>query len=292
MAVAKAQWQRRLRAALELRGMDLQDLPHIEGFPLKAAARANRDGDDYEAPDLLAEGVARVLDLPVEWFTEPDFDRWLASRGQGAGGEADQLQRIEKMLGLLTAEAGWRKGLHRPGKDICRAAGQGGQRITMTEPAQDRERVGQELGVGRNLGSGLHGSLLPAPFDPADHPMMNWNDVCIGGGGQLERPDSHPLPHRRGHDPDELPRLRAGRQERHPGLGVHDVRVAPDQLIEHSRAGRQLLEQRALDRLRELAHRSDDPKIGVEDHSVCHHSPTGSLPGPLEFSVEPVVRCR
>lgn len=42
MAVGKAQWQRRLRAALELRGMDLQDLPHIEGFPLKAAARGHR----------------------------------------------------------------------------------------------------------------------------------------------------------------------------------------------------------------------------------------------------------
>ncbi len=91
MAIPKAQWQRRLRAALELRGMDLKDLPHIEGFSKKAAARANRDRDDYLASEPLAEAVAKVLELPPEWFTAENFSA-VVSRGGGQPGAADELR--------------------------------------------------------------------------------------------------------------------------------------------------------------------------------------------------------
>lgn len=131
MVIPKRQWQRRLRAALELRGKQLKDLPHIDGFPKKAAARANREADDYVASDLLAEGVARVLDLPVEWFTVADFNEWLTTPTQGG---ADQLDRIEDMLKRLLNQA---QAAPAEGDDLAEAAGEALDQLGEDDDAVD-----------------------------------------------------------------------------------------------------------------------------------------------------------
>lgn len=77
MAIGKAEWSRRLDAALALRGRDLKDLPDVKGFAKKAAARAGHDSDDYEPSEMLAVATAKELGLPVEWFTAEDFDQWI-----------------------------------------------------------------------------------------------------------------------------------------------------------------------------------------------------------------------
>lgn len=96
MAIAKAQWARRLKAGLEIQGIHLADLPDIEGFPKRAAARAAHPSDSYMASDPLARSVADQLDLPAEWFTAPDFSAWLSSLRQPA--EPAALERIEAGL--------------------------------------------------------------------------------------------------------------------------------------------------------------------------------------------------
>lgn len=90
MAIPKSQWQRRLKAALEVTGQDMKDLPEVwEGFVKNAPQRANHDSDGYRASDALAGVVADYFGLPKEWFTVEGFAEWISRASTPAAGIAD-----------------------------------------------------------------------------------------------------------------------------------------------------------------------------------------------------------
>jgi len=87
MTLSKAEWKRRVEAALVLRGEELGDLKqpvHAKGLPVNAAARAGHDSDSYMPSHALALVVAELTELPVAWFEDEDW-RPLISEAREAG---------------------------------------------------------------------------------------------------------------------------------------------------------------------------------------------------------------
>lgn len=118
-SIPKAQWRRRFRAALALRGIEAKDFPVVlSGLPKNAAQRAAHFSDDYEATDTLAWVVSQELGLPQAFFTEPDLDTLLATRrsegldaaetvgdaelAEALAGLAEVQQQLQHVQGLLT----------------------------------------------------------------------------------------------------------------------------------------------------------------------------------------------
>jgi hypothetical protein len=100
MTLSKAEWKRRVDAALVLRGEELGDLKqpvHEKGLPVNAAARAGHDSDSYMPSHALALVVAEITELPVAWFEVEDW-RPLISEEAGAAMESDE------EIGKLKAE--------------------------------------------------------------------------------------------------------------------------------------------------------------------------------------------
>lgn len=100
MGLTKDEWGRRLKAAIELRGLDLQDLPaKLEALrddysvASHGPARAARAGDAQEPTRGMGRAVAAALDLPEDWFLVDDFDEWL-SREKSSAAEAEQADEI------------------------------------------------------------------------------------------------------------------------------------------------------------------------------------------------------
>jgi transcriptional regulator with XRE-family HTH domain len=103
--------RRRLDAIRTLRGLrqvDLAALVETDGHGKHDVGRLER-GDVHLSPSLR-RSLAHHLQVPEDWFTEPDLDRVIASRGAA---DPDQLDRIEawleqnqQLLLLIAAERG------------------------------------------------------------------------------------------------------------------------------------------------------------------------------------------
>lgn len=108
MALAKAEWRRRVGAACALHGLDLSDLADaFEGLPRDAARRAGHPSDDYSPNHALALALAERLELPVDWFEAEDWRPLVRSRLQAAGeSPATRLDLAALKAELLEGRAG------------------------------------------------------------------------------------------------------------------------------------------------------------------------------------------
>lgn len=104
MALSKAEWERRLKAILTLKGMDLADLKHVvheHGLPVNAAARAGHESDELMPSDALALVVARILDVPVSWFEAEDWRSQITpARAADDALQSLRLELLKEIRGL------------------------------------------------------------------------------------------------------------------------------------------------------------------------------------------------
>lgn len=76
MALTKAEYRRRLDAALALTGMKRTELPDLlerRGIKRHAASRAGHPSDDYVPNEALAFALGKILGVGQRWFEEPDL---------------------------------------------------------------------------------------------------------------------------------------------------------------------------------------------------------------------------
>lgn len=78
VTLPKAQYRRRLDAALVLAGKKRNDLKEpLERYGLKrnAAARAGHDSDEAMPNEALAAALGKILGVGRAWFEEPDLGK-------------------------------------------------------------------------------------------------------------------------------------------------------------------------------------------------------------------------
>jgi hypothetical protein len=94
MALTKAEYKRRLDAAMALTGMKRSDLPDLleqHGLKRYAAARAGHETDTTAAPNkALANALGEILGVGRPWFEEPDWRKVVV------GAEPDATLRIDQ----------------------------------------------------------------------------------------------------------------------------------------------------------------------------------------------------
>lgn len=100
MAIPKDEYERRLKAALELNGMTLADLrePLREhGLGAHQAARAAHPSDDVPISKALIHALAEILSVPESWFTAEDWRQVVGSTSQPAGLSPQLVAVLESM---------------------------------------------------------------------------------------------------------------------------------------------------------------------------------------------------
>lgn len=85
VGLSKAEWERRLKAALILREMNLSDLKEpvaANGLPVNAAARAGHTKDSVQPSRALALVVSELLDMPLAWFLDEEWRPLILDKAQ------------------------------------------------------------------------------------------------------------------------------------------------------------------------------------------------------------------
>lgn len=102
MALTKAEYKRRLDAALALTGMKRTELPDLleqRGIKRHSARRAGHPSDDYTPNEALAIALGKILGVGQAWFEEPDVSRLIdGATAPSASAIDDEAREAEEDL--------------------------------------------------------------------------------------------------------------------------------------------------------------------------------------------------
>jgi hypothetical protein len=93
VALDKAEFRNRLKAALALHGKELKHLPEMlegSGVPKHHAARMGRAGDSLVPTEAAVLVLAQRLEVPAAWFEVEDWRPLISDPRRVAGAPAEE----------------------------------------------------------------------------------------------------------------------------------------------------------------------------------------------------------